>query len=309
MKVTSSAECFASSRDEIKICYQTFGNPNDVAVLLIMGLSGPMNWWDEQLCQQIAANGYFVIRYDNRDIGKSSSAAGRISRSQIVKAFLQRPVSAPYQIRDLAADAIAVLDEIGISTAHLVGVSMGGMIAQTIAIDFPDRAASLVSIMSTTGNRRVGWQDPRLFPALLSPVQPGRAGYLTSVRKFWNLISSPRFPMTTEYQLAKANETYDRGTNPAGVMRQMLAVLTQPDRTKQLRQLQLPATIIHGTADRLVHVSGGKATARAIPNAELLLIPGMGHDLPPQLFPMFSQVISATASRVSRQPGLPTTSS
>jgi len=293
--VAVSAERFVTTSDGLQICFQTFGDPSDEAALLIMGLGGPMTWWDPDFCVLLASKGFFVIRYDNRDTGKSSKVRHRIRRPDVVKAFLGRPIDAPYTLSTMGEDALAILDELGIEQAHVCGVSMGGMIAQTLAIEHPERVASLVSIMSTTGARRVGFQDPKLFPALLAPRLSGREGYIANSQEFWKKIQSPGYPQPGSPD--RAAETWDRGFSAGGVLRQMVAVLAAPNRTSRLKQLRLPVTIVHGLNDRMVHVSGGRATARAIPGSELVLVPGMGHDMPPALFPQFVAIIRRTANR------------
>jgi pimeloyl-ACP methyl ester carboxylesterase len=283
----------------IDICYDTFGDPDDPAVLLIMGLSGPMLWWHPAFCEQLAQRGFFVIRFDNRDIGRSSKLPGRrVRRSDAVRAFMRGGSGTPpYTLSDMATDAIGLLDHLGVHRAHVTGVSMGGMIAQTMAIEHPGRVLSLVSIMSTTGRRIVGWQDPRIFPLLLRPRAVDRADYVRQSMAVWRLIGSPGFSTPAAEERALAEATYDRGLSPDGVFRQMQAILAQPDRTAALRALTVPALVIHGLSDRMVHVSGGRATAAAIPGCELLLIPGMGHDMPPDLWPTFIDGIVRTARR------------
>jgi len=294
--IAVSAERFVTTSDGVELCFQTFGDPADDAALLIMGLGGPMTWWDPDFCVLLASKGFFVIRYDNRDTGKSSKVRHhRIRRPDVVKAFLGRPIDAPYTLSTMGEDALAILDELGIEQAHVCGVSMGGMIAQTLAIEHPERVASLVSIMSTTGARRVGFQDPKLFPALLAPRLSGREGYIANSQEFWKKIQSPGYPQPGSPD--RAAETWDRGFSAGGVLRQMVAVLAAPNRTSRLKQLRLPVTIVHGLNDRMVHVSGGRATARAIPGSELVLVPGMGHDIPPALFPQFVAIIRRTANR------------
>jgi pimeloyl-ACP methyl ester carboxylesterase len=176
---------------------------------------------------------------------------------------------------------------------------MGGMIVQTIAVEHPERVASLVSIMSTTGRRSVGWQHPTLLPRLLAPRPRTRDAYVEQAVVMGRMIGSPGFPQDEDEARARATDTYDRGLNPAGVLRQMLAVLRQPNRTRALRALRVPAAVIHGTADKMVHVSGGRATAAAIPGAELVLVEGMGHDLPPKLYDTYVDVIRRTADRAT----------
>ncbi|MFL6060627.1 MAG: alpha/beta fold hydrolase [Marmoricola sp.] len=296
-QVAVSGELSAPVSAEVELCYQTFGDPDDEPLLLVMGLGGPMTWWDPDLCTLLARNGFYVIRYDNRDVGRSSQVGGRVTRPMLVRAFLGRKVNAPYAISDMASDAFGLLDHLGIASAHVTGVSMGGMIAQTMAIANPARVRSLVSIMSTTGRRTVGWQDPRLFPVLLAPRGADKESYVAGARKVGQLIGSPGYPEPEASSRARAEETYDRGTHPAGVLRQMLAVLTQPDRARALHALSMPAAVVHGMEDRMVHPSGGRATAQAIPGANLLLIPGMGHDLPVELHETFVEVIRRTADK------------
>ncbi|RZI87701.1 MAG: alpha/beta hydrolase [Microbacterium sp.] len=296
-EVVVSGELSAPVSAEVELCYQTFGSPDAEPLLLVMGLGGPMTWWDPALCTLLARQGFYVIRYDNRDTGRSSRGTGVVTRPMIIRAGLGRKVKAPYALTDLAADAFGLLDHLGLEAAHVTGVSMGGMIAQTMAIARPARVLSLVSIMSSTGRRTVGWQDPRLVPAMLAPRGTDRETYVRGARKVGQLLGSPGYPETEESARARAEETFDRGLNPAGVMRQMLAVLTQPDRGRALHALTMPAAVVHGMDDRLVHPSGGRATAQAIPGANLLLIPGMGHDLPVELHEIFADVIRRTADR------------
>jgi pimeloyl-ACP methyl ester carboxylesterase len=299
-EVAVSEELFAPVGRGIELCYQTFGDPDHDPLLLVMGLGGPMNWWDPELCADLARAGFFVIRYDNRDTGRSTvleGRAARVGRTAILRAFSGARVRTPYTTADLADDAFGLLDHLGLDSAHVVGVSMGGMIVQTMAIARPGRVRSLTSIMSTTGKRTVGWQHPSLFPALLASRKPGREVYIRTSADFWRLIGSPAYPQTREQVENRAAETYDRGVSASGVLRQMLAVLSQPNRGARLRGVRVPTLVVHGLADKMVHVSGGRATAAAVPGAELLLIDGMGHDLPPALFETFVAAIRRTADR------------
>ncbi len=298
--MTKSSEEYASLPNGITLAYDTFGDTSQPALLLVMGLAGPLNWWSPELCSLLADLGFFVIRYDNRDVGRSTQLDGLGgTRQDIVRGFLRVSGPPPYTMSDLAGDAIGLLDHMGLDSAHVTGVSMGGMIAQTLAIEHPVRVRSLVSIMSTTGRRTVGWQDPRLFSMLLGRAARTREQVIAQSAATWATIGSPGFPTPPDEIRERAAETYDRGMNPSGVARQMQALLAQPDRTRLLRSLSLPALVIHGRDDRLVHVSGGRATARAIPDAELLVIPGMGHDLPRQLWPIFADGIERTAARAA----------
>ncbi|WP_210438603.1 alpha/beta fold hydrolase [Nocardioides xinjiangensis] len=292
-----SEELFAPVAEQVELCYQTFGDPDAEPLLLVMGLSGPMTWWDEAFCEQLASAGFYAVRYDNRDTGRSSRYRSSVRGDQLVRAFLTGRADAPYSMSDLAGDAVALLDHLGIDSAHVVGVSMGGMIAQTVALEHPSRVRSLTSISSTTGRRTVGWQHPSLLPRLIAPRKAGRDAYVQSSLAMWSLIGSAGFPSDPDSLRTRARDTFDRGISASGVVRQMLAILTQPDRTARLRSLRMPALVIHGTADKMVHVSGGRSTAAAIPGAELLLIDGMGHDLPAKLFDTFVDAIARTADR------------
>jgi len=297
--VSVSEELFAPLPSGVELCYQTFGDPGADPLLLVMGLGGPMNWWDPDLCTLLAEHGFFVIRYDNRDIGRSSRGTVRVTRGQLLRAFLGRPVAPPYAIADLADDALGLLDHLALDSAHVVGASMGGMIAQTLAIARSDRVRSLTSIMSTTGRRTVGWQSPSLLPTLIQNRGPEREAYVAGSQRVWRLIGSPGFPQDPAELVRRAHETFDRGVSRSGVMRQMMAVITQPDRTAQLRRLSMPTLVIHGLADRMVHVSGGRSTAMAVPGSELLLIDAMGHDIPEPLFKTIATAIRRTADRVT----------
>jgi len=285
----------------IDLCYDSFGDPGDPALLLIMGLSGPMTWWSTQFCEQLAERRYFVIRFDNRDIGHSTKLSGRqLRRADAVSAFVRGPRGhPPYTLSDMAADAIGLLDHLAITQAHVMGASMGGMIAQTLAIEYPARVLSLISIMSTTGRRAVGWQHPRIIPFLLRGRAAERDEYVRRSLTVRRVIGSPGFASDPDEERRLAEETYDRGLSPDGVIRQMQAITAQPDRTAALGRLEVPALVVHGMSDRMVHVSGGRATAAAIPGSELILVPGMGHDLPKKVWPMLFDAIDRTTRRAA----------
>ncbi|CAA9396497.1 MAG: Hydrolase, alpha/beta fold family [uncultured Nocardioidaceae bacterium] len=286
----------------IDLCYQAFGDPSDRPLLLVMGLGGPMTWWPVDLCRRLAAEGFFVIRYDNRDTGRSTRLRQhRVSQRELVRAFLGRRVDVPYSLRDMAQDAVALLDHLDIEAAHVAGVSMGGMIAQSIAIDHPERVLSLTSIMSTTGNRKKGFQHPMLLPAMLRRPISTEEEYVEGSVKFSKIIGSPGYPEDDDAVRARAHETWSRGVNFKDTMRHMLAVVTQRDRTAGLRQLKVPATVVHGRNDKMVHVSGGRATASAIPGTRLVLVPGMGHNLPSGIFDILVDAITEVADRAARK--------
>ena len=295
--VPETSELFAPVAPDVELCYQTYGDPDGDPLLLVMGLGGPMTWWDPELCRMLAERGFYVVRYDNRDAGRSSRMTGRVSRNAVLRAFYGTRVRAPYTISDMARDGMGLLDHLGLDSAHVVGVSMGGMIVQTMAIEHPERVRSLTSIMSTTGKRTVGWQHPSLLPSLGTTRGASREAYVRARIAMWRLIGSPDYTQTEEATRRRAEEPFDRGVDQMGVLRQMLAILTQPNRGTALRSLRVPALVVHGLADRMVHVSGGRATAAAVPGCELLLIDGMGHDLPPQLHETFVEAIRRTADR------------
>ncbi len=285
----------------IEICYETFGDFEDPPVLLVMGLGGPMGWWDSNFCTQLSSRGYFVIRFDNRDTGRSTKLREhRVAKTAILAAFFGRG-SSPYALTDMADDAFGLLDQLGIDRAHVVGVSMGGMIVQTMAIGDPQRVLSLTSIMSSTGNRKVGRQDLRILPLMLKPAGNSLDSYVSASLHSAKAIGSPAFPETEASARARARETYERGWSASGVGRHMTAILTQPDRTRDLKTLDLPATVIHGLRDRLVNPSGGRATADALRGAELIEINGMGHDLPAELHTTFIDAIVRTTKRSTAQ--------
>ena len=281
----------------IEVAYETFGDPADETVLLIMGLGVQMLGWDEEFCRLLAGRGYRVVRFDNRDVGHSTKIEGG-PRPDVMAAVAGDGSSASYLLDDMADDCMALLDELGADAAHLVGASQGGMIAQTMAIRHPDWVLSLTSIMSTTGERAVGQPHPEAIPALLTRPPEGRQGFIDFVVEAWKVIGSPGFEADDEALRARARASYDRGIFPDGTARQLVAIIASGDRTEGLRQLDVPTTVIHGTNDILIDVSGGKATAAAIPDARLELIEGMGHDLPRQLWPRFVELIVETAERV-----------
>ncbi len=283
----------------IEIAYQEIGDPTGKPLLLIMGLGTQMVAWDEEFCAMLAERGFRVVRFDNRDIGHSTmlNAAGVPRRADV---FLGRRACAAYLLSDMAADTAGLMDHLGIDSAHVVGASMGGMIGQTLAIERPERIRSLVSMMSTTGSRRVGTPTLKALSLLFAPFPRSREAYVERILKTFKVIGSPGYP-TDEARLRKvAGEMYDRSHRPAGILRQIHAIAASGNRTEALRQLRLPVTVLHGTRDQLIRPSGGRATARAIPGAHLRLIEGMGHDLPKELWPTFTEEIAATAARAGQ---------
>ena len=282
----------------IQIEYDTFGNPTSPPLLLIMGLGGQLIHWDENFCRQMAAKGLYIIRYDNRDTGLSTrfEAAGLSDMSELLNARLQgQSIQAPYTLDDMAADAAGLLDALKIKKAHICGSSMGGMIAQTLAIRHPQRLLSLISIYSTTGNPDLPQPQPAAIEALMTPQPAERRAYIEFNVKTMQAIGGSGFPFDEPFIRNISARAYDRAFYPPGVGRQMMAVMAQEDRTSALASVTVPTLVIHGTADPLVPAAHGKNTTDAIPGAQLLLVEGMGHDLPHIKGP-WPQVIDAIAA-------------
>jgi pimeloyl-ACP methyl ester carboxylesterase len=280
----------------IELCFQEMGEPDGEPLVLVMGLATQMIAWQDGLCRLLADRGYRVIRFDNRDIGRSTKidAAGVPSR---VDMLIGRRATAPYFLRDMAKDTVGLLDFLEIDQAHLVGASMGGMIVQQMAIDQPRRLRSMVSIMSTTGNRRSGQPSLKVYGVLLGNPPMTRDQVISRGVKTFKVIGSPGFPFEEDMVREMSALSYDRGHSAAGVMRQLHAISASGDRTQALHGVQVPTAVIHGTRDPLVKPSGGRATAKAIPGARLMMIDGMGHDLPRDLWPTFAEAIAKNAAR------------
>ncbi|MGB8197216.1 MAG: alpha/beta hydrolase [Acidimicrobiales bacterium] len=279
----------------ITIEYDTFGDAASPPVLLIMGLGAQMTLWEPEFCQGIADRGYFVIRFDNRDIGLSSwlDDLGTLELADIITGA----VSAPYSLVDMASDAAGLLDALGIESAHIIGASMGGMIAQSFAIAFPDKTRSLTSIMSTTGNPEVGQASSDALGALLGPPPNTRDEAIERGVLLAKVIGSPGYDLDEASLRTRAASDYDRAFHPAGTVRQVAAVVAQPDRTADLRKVRTPTLVIHGADDPLVDQSGGRATAEAVAGATLEIMPGMGHDLPPALWDAVTDSLVANFAR------------
>jgi pimeloyl-ACP methyl ester carboxylesterase len=291
------AEQFCTLENGHEVCYETFGDPGDPALLLTMGLATQMLGWHEDFCGELARRDFYVIRYDNRDVGRSQTMTGRVP--SVLQLLRRDKRAASYTLEDMAADAIGLLDHLGIGQAHVVGASMGGMIAQTMAARFPDRVLSLVSMMSNTGARWSGQPSPRLYHVLLKDPPRDRAGYQDHAVWVFSKIGSPGFERDDDDLRRIAGMSFDRGINPAGTARQLAAIIHSGDRTPLLRTITAPTLVIHGARDRLVPPSGGRATARAIPGSRLLLIPGMGHDIPRGAWPMMFDAIEQNAARAA----------
>jgi pimeloyl-ACP methyl ester carboxylesterase len=255
--------------------------------------------WEEDFCEQLAASGFFVVRFDNRDVGMSTQldAAGIPNVFEAMQAAAAgRPVNAPYTLADMADDTVALMTELGIERAHVVGASMGGMIAQTLAIRHPDRLLSLTSIMSTTGDPALPQATADAMRVLLTPPPGDRAGNIARGIEAWKVIGSPGFPFDEERMRDIFGRAFDRGYYPAGVARQMAAIMASGNRTTALRDVRVPTLVIHGADDPLIRIEAARATAAAIPGAKLLVIDGMGHDLPRGTWPQIIDAIGAHAA-------------
>jgi pimeloyl-ACP methyl ester carboxylesterase len=291
-------ELFAPANG-LQLCYQEMGDPDGEPLLLVMGLATQLLGWDEDFCSLLAERGFHVVRFDNRDIGRSTklNSAGAPS---LLDTALGRRASAAYILRDMAADSFGLMDHLGWDSAHVVGASMGGMIVQTMAIERPERIRSLVSMISTTGNRWTGMPTAKTLGILVAKRPNDRDAFIKRGVHTFRLIGSPGYPFDEERVREMSARAFDRGVSASGVARQLHAITASGDRTRGLESLGLPATVIHGNRDPLVRASGGRATAAAIPNSRLKIIDGMGHDLPRQLHPTFADEIEATAARTER---------
>jgi len=274
----------------IDLEYATDGVPSDPALLMVMGLGGQLIAWPEGFVKLLVDRGFFTIRFDNRDAGLSTKFEGL---PELTALFGGDGSSAPYRVEDMAEDAAGLLGELGVAQAHVMGVSMGGMITQALAINHAELFLSACSIMSTTGNRNVGAPTPDAMAALLRPIATSRDEAIAASVAGSRVIGSPGYPTPAEVLTARAAAAYDRCYCPEGTMRQLAAILASPDRTDGLRRVQMPFLVMHGEADPLVTPSGGEATAAAVPGSVLVTIPGMGHDLPE---PLWEQIVSAVVA-------------
>jgi pimeloyl-ACP methyl ester carboxylesterase len=280
---------------DVELCYETFGDPEAPAMLLTMGMATQMLGWHEDLCQALADRGFHVIRFDNRDVGRSQRTEGPVPT--LLQLLRRDRRAATYTLEDMAGDAVGLLDHLGVGAAHVVGASMGGMIAQTMAARRPDRVLSLVSVMSNTGARWSGQPSPVIWPVLVKAPPRDRDGYVDHAARVFSKIGSPGFERDEADLRERAGMSFDRGLNPVAGARQLAAIIHSGDRTPLLRTITAPTLVIHGTDDPMVPPSGGRATARAIPGARLLLIEGMGHDLPRGAWPQMLDAIEHNAAR------------
>jgi pimeloyl-ACP methyl ester carboxylesterase len=267
----------------INIAYQRLGDLHAPVALLIMGVAGQSIHWPDSFCHALVSRGLQVVRFDNRDAGLSTHIADA-PPPDLPAALSGDLRSASYTLSDMAADAVGLLGVLGVPKAHIVGASMGGQIAQMIAIEHPDRVISLTSMMSTTGNMSVGQPSREALRELFAGTPAiSRDEVIQQSLRAIRVVGSPAYPSNEAEVAARAGRAYDRSHDPIGSARQAIATIASGDRTGRLRHVQAPTLVIHGLADRMCDVSGGRATAEAIPKAELVLIEGMGHDLPPAL--------------------------
>jgi pimeloyl-ACP methyl ester carboxylesterase len=277
----------------VEIEYETFGNPHDPALLLVNGFTSQMTAWETEMCEQFAAAGRFVIRYDNRDVGLSThfdgvaSNLGAVTRARKDKTPMP-PVA--YTMSDFAADGMALLTALGIERAHIAGVSMGGMIVQTMAIEHPHRVLTLTSIMSHTGESEYGRSTPEANAALMKAPATERQRYIDESAEGRRVYGSPRY-FDLEYEKKRLTRDYDRAFYPEGSARQLAAIIAAPDRAEGLRNLNVPTFVLHGRADTLITLSGGERTAELVPGSVLMVLNDMGHDLPQPLWPTIIDTI------------------
>lgn len=282
----------------VELEYEHIGDPDGEPLLLIMGLGAQLLSWEDSLCQSFVDQGFSVVRYDNRDVGLSTWLDDHVVdlQTEVGNFLAGEPIGAPYTIEDMADDAAAVLDAVGWDSSHIMGASMGGMIAQEFAIRHTPRTRSLISIMSTTGDPDVGQPDPEVATVLLQPPAEGREASIEAGVAVGRAIASPTL-YDEAADRAAITAAYDRAFHPEGTLRQLLAIITQRSRTEDLKALEVPALVIHGAKDPLVTPSGGQRTHEALAGSELILLPEAGHDMPEVYRPELIDRITALAMR------------
>lgn len=279
----------------IAVEYAETGARDAPVILLIMGLGMQLVAWPQSFCEGLAARGFRVVRFDNRDVGLSTALpAGSLAMtSKLARALLGLPVKPLYTLTDMARDALGLMDALGIARAHVVGASMGGMIAQILAIEHPDRVTSLTSIMSTTGDRKLPGPKPKVLRALLRPRPRNKVAAVRRGMALFRLIAGSGYPPTDAELRDMVERAVHRSYRPSAVLRQLLAIYAAPNRAQALRRVQAPALVLHGDDDPLVPLAGGEHTAANIPGARLRIVPGMGHFLPEALIPLLVDDIAA----------------
>lgn len=296
--------------NDIDIFYDEVGPAGAPAILLIMGLGTQMIAWPEAFCGRLADRGFRVIRFDNRDVGLSSKfdQAPKVDvAAAFVRAFMGQPVEAPYNLDDMAGDALGLMDALGIAKAHIVGASMGGMIAQTLAARHGDRVRSLVSIMSSSGDPRLPQAQPAAAATLTATRPPGdeREASIQFGMTILRTIGSPGYPTPEAELRARVERAFDRSHHPSGIARQLVAILASGSRVERLKTVAVPTLVLHGQDDPLVPVAAGEDTARHVPGATLRIIPGWGHDLPTSLIPTLVEAIAGHCQAADRSAGSP----
>ncbi|WP_280155374.1 alpha/beta hydrolase [Piscinibacter sp. XHJ-5] len=296
-EIPRTPEAFASANG-LRLCYQTFGDPAHPPMVLIMGMGAQMVGWDEDFCEMLAGRGFWVIRFDNRDAGRSTNfhhAGMPDVASALTRAWMRLPVTAPYLLDDMALDVAGLMDALHIEEAHLVGASMGGGIAQALAIRRPQRVLSLTSIMSTTGDPALPSPQPSAMAAVFKPPPNDVRGYVAQYVQTWKVLRAGEFPEEEARDRARAARNHERGLNPGGAARQLVAILASGSRRQALRRVVAPTMVIHGDADPLVPLAAGEDTARHIPGADLLVLEGMGHAMPMRFWPRIVEGIVQVA--------------
>ena len=278
----------------IQIEYDTFGTNSSPALLLVMGAGGQMIFWDFEFCELLAKRGLYVIRFDNRDVGLSTKF-DKAGIPDMMAAMKGQPVCSAYSLEDMADDAVGLLDALGIEKAHICGASMGGMIAQVVSYRYPERVMSLTSIMSSTGNPELPQIKPNVLAALFKPVPAEREAYIEHNLDLWRTLWSPGFPFDEKRSRTIMAESYDRSYYPQGMVRHSAAVFAHGYRRSSIASIKVPTLVIHGAEDPLMSVEGAKETAQLIPGAKLLIIEGMGHDMPKGAWP---EIIDAISSHI-----------
>jgi pimeloyl-ACP methyl ester carboxylesterase len=297
--VLEAGEALAKVGD-LEICYQTFGRPGDPPLLLIMGLGAQMIVWEDDFCAALATRGFWVVRFDNRDVGKSTKIDWAPPADPGKAVATRKPgdkIPAPYLVKDMAADAVGLMDVLGIDRAHVVGASMGGMIAQELAIRWPRRVRTLTSIMSTTGDPRLPPPSPEVIKVFTAPPPKTPEEYVEANVAAWRIFRGPGYPDDERRDRARAVRAAARGFCPEGTQRQLLAVYASGSRKQTLPGITAPTLVIHGADDPLVPLAAGQDTAATIPGARLVVLPRMGHSLPVAVWPRVIEEIAAIAGR------------
>jgi pimeloyl-ACP methyl ester carboxylesterase len=290
----------------IDIEYESFGRDSNPLILLIMGFGAQLIFWPDRLCEALAAKGFRVVRFDNRDVGKSTHLDGQPApdpRALFAEVMAGRHPHVPYTLDDMANDTVGVMDALGADRAHIVGASMGGMIAQLVAINHPDRTKSLVSIMSTTGRRDLPSGNPETLSVLFRPPSStSRDDLIEASILVQEAVSGPGFPLSEAEMRARAERRTDYAPfDLAGVARQSAALIVAPARNALLKELRCPTLVLHGADDPVIPAAAAKDTAESIPGAELVIIPGMGHDFPSALVPIYLKTIGDFVSKVEAE--------